>query len=183
MMFIETETTPNPLSLKFIPDRPVLEKGTRHFTNAEDAGASPLAQALFSHGNVAGVLLAPEFLSVTLKEGDWGDMKPKVLGAIMDHFTSGQPVLLEEAPEETKEPAGEDTELVKQIKTLLDEKVRPAVAQDGGDIIFQRFEEGVVYLTMQGSCQGCPSSVVTLKNGIENLLKYYIPEVLEVRQA
>lgn len=182
-MFIETETTPNPLSLKFIPDRPVLEKGTRHFTNAEEASVSPLAEALFSHPSVAGVLFAPEFLSVTLKEGDWSDMKPRVLGAIMDHFTSGQPILLEEAKEEENEDQGEDSELVQQIKTLLDEKVRPAVVQDGGDILFQKFEDGVVFLTMQGSCQGCPSSVVTLKNGIENLLKYYIPEVKEVRQA
>lgn len=182
-MFIETETTPNPLSLKFIPDQPVLEKGTRHFTNIEEAGASPLAEALFAHANVAGVLLAPGFLSVTLKTGDWGEMKALVLGAIMDHFTSGQPTLLEEAKEEVTPGQGEDSELVQQIKTLLDEKVRPAVAQDGGDIIFQKFEDGVVFLTMQGSCQGCPSSVYTLKNGIENLLKYYIPEVKEVRQA
>jgi len=182
-MFIETETTPNPLSLKFIPDQPVLEKGTRHFTNAEEASASPLVQALFSHPSVAGVLLAPEFISVTLKEGDWGEMKALVLGAIMEHFTSGQPMLLEEAAAEVVEEEGEDSELVQQIKTLLDEKIRPAVAQDGGDIIFQKFEDGVVFLTMQGACQGCPSSVVTLKNGIENLLKYYIPEVQEVRQA
>lgn len=182
-MFIETETTPNPLSLKFIPDRPVLEKGTRHFTSAEEAGASPLVEILFSHQNIAGVLLAPEFLSVTLKDGDWTEMKAVVLGAIMDHFTSGQPILLEEAIEEPQEDQGEDSELVRQIKDLLDEKVRPAVAQDGGDIIFQKFEDGVVFLTMQGSCQGCPSSVYTLKNGIENLLKYYIPEVQEVRQA
>lgn len=182
-MFIETETTPNPLSLKFIPDLPVLEKGTRHFTSAEEAGASPLAQALFSYSNVAGVLLAPDFLSVTLKTDDWGDMKVLVLGAIMEHFTSGKPILIEEAKAEVAPPEGEDSEQVRQIKALLDEKVRPAVAQDGGDIIFQKFEDGVVYLIMQGACQGCPSSVVTLKSGIENLLKYYIPEVKEVRQA
>ncbi len=182
-MFIETETTPNPLSLKFIPDRPVLAKGTRHFTNAEAAKVSPLAGALFVRPEVAGVLLAPDFISVTLKDGDWGEMKAVVLGVIMEHFTAGHPVLLEEAPEPEETPGGEDSELVTQIKTLLDEKVRPAVAQDGGDIIFRKFEGGVVYLTMQGSCHGCPSSVVTLKNGIENLLKYYIPEVEEVRQA
>lgn len=183
-MFIETEITPNPLSLKFIPGEKVLDTGTRHFTSADEAKASPLAASLFNIPGVAGVLLAPDFLSVTLSEENWSVVKPDVLGAIMDHYTSGKPVLVEEkveAPAETG--AGEDNEMVQQIKDLLDEKVRPAVAQDGGDIVFEKFEDGIVYLRMQGACQGCPSSVYTLKNGIENLLRYYIPEVEEVRQA
>ena len=184
-MFIETEQTPNPKSLKFIPDRPVLEKGTVHITDEQGAANSPLAQALFAFDNVAGVLLAPGFVSVTLKEDDWVDMKPKVLNAIMGHFTSGQPVLLKpvEAPKKEASTDEGDPDIVNQIKTILDEKVRPAVAQDGGDVVFDRFEDGVVYLHMQGACSGCPSSVYTLKSGIENLLKYYVPEVTEVRQT
>ena len=182
-MFIETEQTPNPKSLKFIPDQPVLEKGTVHMTDAEAAAKSPLAAALFTFDQVAGVLLAPDFVSVTLKDEDWADMKPKILTAIMTHFTSGQPVLLEPVAAEEKASSADegDPEIVIQIKTILEEKVRPAVAQDGGDIVFDRFEGGIVYLHMQGACAGCPSSVYTLKNGIENLLKYYIPEVTEVR--
>jgi Fe-S cluster biogenesis protein NfuA len=181
-MFIETEPTPNPASLKFLPDQPVLEKGTRHFANAEEAEASPLAAAIFKLPEVMGVLLAPGFLSVTLKSGDWSDLKADVLSIIMDHYTSGQPILLDTKAPEVEE-TGEDSEVVQQIRDILDEKVRPAVAQDGGDIIFQRYQDGIVFLTMQGACQGCPSSVHTLKNGIENLLKYYIPEIQEVRQA
>lgn len=183
-MFIETETTPNPQSLKFIPDKPVLEKGTVHITTREEAKASPLAEALFGLDGVSGVLLAPDFLSVTLDQGDWGKMKAKVLGVIVEHFSSGRPVLLEAAaPAKPAKAAGEDSEIVLQIKQILEEKVRPAVARDGGDVVFDSFEDGVVYLNMQGACSGCPSSVYTLKNGIENLLKYYIPEVEEVRQV
>ncbi|MCH8081299.1 MAG: NifU family protein [Proteobacteria bacterium] len=183
-MFIETEQTPNPRSLKFIPDRPVIEKGTVHFTDSGKAEASPLAQALFALKEVTGVLLAPSFISVTIKGNDWKEAKPAILGVLMDHFTSGKPAILETAVKEPepKKDSEEDNEIVQQIRTILDEKVRPAVAKDGGDVIFSKFEDGIVYLVMQGACSGCPSSIYTLKSGIENLLKYYIPDVQEVRQ-
>lgn len=183
-MFIETEITPNPKSLKFIPDRPVLEAGTVHFTNRKEAERSPLAHALFVNDDVTGVLLAPSFVSVTIKSADWQTMKPEILGVIMEHFTAGRPVLLEEKEKKSPaEPLGEeDSEVVLQIKAVLDEKVRPAVAQDGGEIVFSKFEDGIVFLQLQGACAGCPSSIYTLKTGIENLLKYYVPEVEEVRQ-
>ena len=184
-MFIETEVTPNPNALKFIPDRPVLESGTIHITDRDQAAKSPLAMTLFTIEDVTGVLLAPSFISVTIASGDWKARKPEILGLLVDHFTAGFPIVLEDdKPEAAPDiETGEDSEIVSQIKTVLDEKVRPAVAQDGGDIVFSKFEDGIVYLQLQGACSGCPSSVSTLKNGIENLLKYYIPEVEEVRQA
>lgn len=183
-MFIETEQTPNPRSLKFIPDRPVIDKGTVHFTDPGKAEASPLAQALFTLKEVTGVLLAPSFVSVTIKGNDWKAAKPAILGVLMEHFTSGNPAILEDTAPPKDQNASEegDSDVVLQIRTILDEKVRPAVARDGGDVIFSKFEDGIVYLNMQGACSGCPSSIYTLKSGIENLLKYYIPDVQEVRQ-
>jgi Fe-S cluster biogenesis protein NfuA len=178
-MFIETEQTPNPASLKFLPGRAVMPAGTANFTSAEDCDRSPLAQRLFAVPGVVGVFLGADFVSVMKDEGvDWYRLKPAVLGAIMEHFTAGAPVFLGEVDADDVE---EDDEIVTQIKELLDTRVRPAVAQDGGDIIFHRFEDGVVYLHMQGSCQGCPSSTATLKAGIENMLRHYVPEVTEVR--
>jgi Fe-S cluster biogenesis protein NfuA len=180
-MFIQTEDTPNPATLKFTPGRVVMTDGTADFRNADTAGRSPLARTLFNVGGVDGVFLGSDFVSVTKAgDADWFSVKPAVLAAIMDHFTSGMPVI-EEAEAVT---AGEaDSEIVVQIKEILDTKVRPAVAQDGGDIVFHDFDDGVVYLEMQGSCSGCPSSTATLKAGIENMLRYYIPEVREVRAA
>ncbi len=178
-MFIQTEETPNPSTLKFIPGRSVMQDGTADFRSVEAAGRSPLARALFAVDGVEGVFLGGDFISVTkAADAAWFSLKPAALAAIMDHFTSGLPVI--EAGE-TVADAGEDSEIVVQIKELLETRVRPAVAQDGGDIIFQGFDDGVVYLHMQGSCAGCPSSTATLKAGIENMLRYYIPEVLEVR--
>jgi len=180
-MFIQTEATPNPATLKFLPGRIVMPAGTADFPNAESAGRSPLAQSLFAIEGVSGVFFGSDFVTVT-KDGaqDWHVMKPAVLGAIMEHFTAGKPILAEgAAPSAAAE--GEDSDIVAQIKELLDTRVRPAVAQDGGDIVFHSFDEGVVYLHMQGSCSGCPSSTATLKSGIENMLRHYIPEVVEVR--
>lgn len=182
-MFIQTEQTPNPATLKFLPGREVLGDGTADFRDAEAAKRSPLAERLFQVEGVEGVFLGADFISVTKPEDkEWYLLKPAILGIIMEHFTAARPVLLEEAaggaPEEE---AGEDSEVVTQIKELLDTRVRPAVAQDGGDIVFRGFEQGVVMLTMQGACQGCPSSTATLKMGIENMLRHYIPEVVEVR--
>ena len=180
-MFIQTEPTPNPATLKFLPGRAVMESGTANFTEAAAAKTSPLAERLFALEGITGVYLGADFITVSkTADLDWLKLKPVVLAAIMDHFTSGQPVMLVAAPAaETDE--GEDNEVVSQIKELLETRVRPAVAQDGGDIIFHSFEDGVVYLTMQGSCSGCPSSTATLKAGIENMLRHYIPEVHEVR--
>ena len=178
-MFIETEQTPNPASLKFLPGRAVMPVGTANFTSAEECDRSPLAQRLFGVPGVVGVFLGSDFVSVIKDDAeDWYRLKPAVLGAIMDHFTAGAPVFLGEVDAEDAE---EDDEIVSQIKELLETRVRPAVAQDGGDIIFHRFEDGVVYLQMHGSCQGCPSSTATLKAGIENMLRHYVPEVTEVR--
>lgn len=179
-MFIQTEATPNPATLKFLPGRIVMPAGTADFPNAESAARSPLAQSLFAIDGVNGVFFGSDFVTVT-KGGDqeWHVMKPAVLGAIMEHFTAGKPILLESATPAAAE--GEDSDIVAQIKELLDTRVRPAVAQDGGDIVFHSFEEGVVFLHMQGSCSGCPSSTATLKSGIENMLRHYIPEVVEVR--
>ena len=178
-MFIETEQTPNPASLKFLPGRAVMPVGSANFTSAEDCDRSPLAQRLFGVPGVVGVFLGSDFISVSKDDAeDWYRLKPAVLGAIMDHFTAGAAVFLGEVDAEDSE---EDDEIVSQIKELLETRVRPAVAQDGGDIIFHRFEDGVVYLQMHGSCQGCPSSTATLKAGIENMLRHYVPEVTEVR--
>jgi Fe-S cluster biogenesis protein NfuA len=180
-MFIQTEPTPNPATLKFLPGRAVMDAGTANFTEPEAAKISPLAESLFALGGVTGVYLGADFITVSkAADLDWLNLKPVVLGAIMDHFTSGRPVMSGAAT--AAEPgADEDSEVVSQIKELLETRVRPAVAQDGGDIIFHSFEDGVVYLHMQGSCSGCPSSTATLKAGIENMLRHYVPEVQEVR--
>ena len=183
-MFIQTESTPNPATLKFLPGRSVLESGTADFPNADAAGKSPLAARIFGVDGVAGVFFGNDFVTVT-KGGDvdWNHIKPAILGAIMEHFQSGQPVLDGDGAGAAGHAAhdGPDSDIVNQIKELLDTRVRPAVAQDGGDITFHGFDRGVVYLHMQGACAGCPSSTLTLKMGIENLLRHYIPEVVEVR--
>lgn len=178
-MFIQTEATPNPATLKFLPGREVMPSGTANFTAVEEAANSPLAQCLFALDGVTGVFLGTDFVTVT-KAGDvdWDSMKPLILSALMDHFNSGKPVIEGDGAQASD---GEDDETTTQIKELLDTRVRPAVAQDGGDIVFRRFQNGIVYLHMQGACAGCPSSTATLKHGIENMLRYYIPEVMEVR--
>jgi Fe-S cluster biogenesis protein NfuA len=179
-MFIQTEPTPNPATLKFLPGRAVMAAGTANFPDAASASRSPLAERLFALSGVTGVFLGADFISVSKDEAvDWYQLKPSILGAIMEHFTAGRPVIL--AEEAAAEDAEDDDEVVAQIKELLETRVRPAVAQDGGDIIFHRFADGVVYLHMQGSCSGCPSSTATLKAGIENMLRHYVPEVAEVR--
>lgn len=183
-MFIQTESTPNPATLKFLPGQTVLEAGTADFPSADTAGKSPLAQRIFSVEGVTGVFFGNDFVTVTKQDGvEWDHVKPAILGAIMEHYQSGQPVIDSggQAGSGHAEHTGEDVEIVNQIKELLDSRVRPAVAQDGGDITFHGFERGVVYLHMQGACAGCPSSTLTLKMGIENLLRHYIPEVTEVR--
>ncbi len=183
-MFIQTESTPNPATLKFLPGQTVLETGTADFPSADAAGASPLAERLFAVGGVTGVFFGTDFVTITKAEGtEWDHLKPALLGAIMEHFQSGQPVMSGDAAPASghAEHEGEHAEVVGQIKELLDSRVRPAVAQDGGDITFHGFDRGVVYLHMQGACAGCPSSTLTLKMGIENLLRHYIPEVTEVR--
>lgn len=184
-MFIQTESTPNPATLKFLPGLVVLPSGTADFPDAEAAEASPLARRIFGAGGVAGVFFGPDFVTVTKEDAaDWAHIKPGILGAILEHFQSGEPVLDQGAAGavgHAAHEAGPDEEIVVQIKELLDTRVRPAVAQDGGDITFYGFDRGVVYLHMQGACAGCPSSTMTLKMGIENLLRHYIPEVTEVR--
>jgi Fe-S cluster biogenesis protein NfuA len=182
-MFIQTESTPNPATLKFLPGQTVLELGTADFPSAEAAAKSPLAKRIFAAGGVTGVFFGTDFVTVTKAEDvDWAHIKPQILGAIMEHYQSGAPVIEGEgAAGGHAEHTGEDGDIVRQIKELLDTRVRPAVAQDGGDITFHGFDRGVVYLHMQGACAGCPSSTLTLKMGIENLLRHYIPEVLEVR--
>ncbi len=183
-MFIQTESTPNPATLKFLPGQTVLEVGTADFPSADAAEKSPLAQRIFSVSGVTGVFLGNDFVTVTKAETvEWDHIKPAILGAVMEHYQSGLPVIGDEMQQSSghAEHSGEDSEIVDQIKELLDSRVRPAVAQDGGDITFHGFDRGVVYLHMQGACAGCPSSTLTLKMGIENLLRHYIPEVLEVR--
>jgi Fe-S cluster biogenesis protein NfuA len=183
-MFIQTESTPNPATLKFLPGQTVLEIGTADFPSAEAAAKSPLARRVFAVDGVTGVFFGNDFVTVTKAEGvEWQHIKPAILGAIMEHFQSGAAVMDGEAAAGGghAEHSGEDGDVVRQIKELLDTRVRPAVAQDGGDITFHGFDRGVVYLHMQGACAGCPSSTLTLKMGIENLLRHYIPEVLEVR--
>ena len=182
-MFIQTESTPNPATLKFLPGQTVLDMGTADFGSAEAAEASPLAARIFGVGGVTGVFFGTDFVTVTKDDAtEWDHVKPAILGAVMEHYQSGKPVM--EGAQAASGHAvheGEDGAIVDQIKELLDTRVRPAVAQDGGDITFHGFERGVVYLHMQGACAGCPSSTLTLKMGIENLLRHYIPEVTEVR--
>lgn len=184
-VFIQTEETPNPATLKFLPGQTVLETGTADFTDPADAGGrSPLAESLFAVDGVVAVFFGHDFITITKShDQDWFVMKPALLGAIMEHFTAGKPVMTEAAMSETPASNEEDDEVVSQIKELLDTRVRPAVAQDGGDITFHGFDQGVVYLEMRGACAGCPSSTATLKMGIENMLRHYIPEVVEVRAA
>ncbi|QLH38363.1 MAG: NifU family protein [Defluviicoccus sp.] len=181
-MFIQTEVTPNPATLKFLPGQVVMNAGTANFTTSDEATVSPLATSLFALDGVTGVFLGTDFVTVTKDaEHDWEALKPFVLSAIMDHFTSGQPVIVGNVGAETGAVSPEDDEVTAQIKELIETRVRPAVAQDGGDIIFRAYEDGVVYLHMQGACSGCPSSTMTLRHGIENMLRYYVPEVTEVR--
>ncbi|PCI62728.1 MAG: NifU family protein [Kordiimonadales bacterium] len=183
-MFIETEATPNPDTLKFLPGREVLEVGTANFNNPDGTAASPLATAMFAIVGVTGVFLGSNFITITkAHEDDWANLKPNVLAGLMQFFASGAPVLVQgqETSELAVDENEEDAEIIEQIKTLLDEKIRPAVAGDGGDIVYHGFKDGVVYLQMQGACSGCPSASITLKSGIENLLKYYVPEVVDVR--
>ncbi|MDE8652594.1 NifU family protein [Novosphingobium album (ex Liu et al. 2023)] len=191
-MFIETETTPNPATLKFLPGRQVMSAGTREFATPEAASASPLAEALFDLGDVTGVFFGQEFISVTAGPGvEWPGLKPQVVAILLDHFASGAPLfaggdagaIAVPADEEAEGDDPADADIVAQIKDLIETRVRPAVANDGGDIIYRGFREGVVYLSMQGACSGCPSSTATLKHGIEGLLKHYVPEVTEVRAA
>lgn len=181
-MFIQTEETPNPATLKFLPGRLVVADGTANFPDPESAGNSPLAQRLFAIEGVVGLFFGTDFITVTKEEDrEWYLLKPAILGVIMEHFVAGRPVLIEEVVDEAHAPSSEDDEVVSMIKELLDTRVRPAVAMDGGDIVFRGFDKGVVYLHMQGACAGCPSSTATLKMGIENMLRHYIPEVVEVR--
>ncbi|HUN41116.1 MAG TPA: NifU family protein [Acetobacteraceae bacterium] len=184
-MFIETEGTPNPATLKFLPGRYVMEAGTADFAGPSSAERSPLALALFDLQGVARVFLGNDFITVTkIDEIDWASLKPQVLATIMEHFVSGRPVLegaVDELDEEDVDPA--DQEIVDQIKELLDTRVRPAVAGDGGDIVFRGYREGIVRLYMQGACSGCPSSSATLKHGIENMLRHFVPEVVAVEQV
>ncbi len=188
-MFIQTETTPNPEVLKFLPGRDVLGEGSREFTDADEAHASPLAEALFSLEGVSRVFLGGDFITVTRGPGApaWPQLKAPVLAAIMDHYTSGAPTIVgaEASADEEGEYEGETAQIVLEIKDLLDTRIRPAVAQDGGDILFNRFDAdtGVVWLHMRGACAGCPSSAATLKAGVENMLKHYVPEVTRVEQT
>lgn len=188
-MLIETESTPNPATLKFLPGQAVMDAGTRDFASPEEAEASPLASALFSLGDVTGVFFGRDFVSVTAAPGiGWSDLKPDVLGILMDHFLAGVPLFNAASagfavpPEDeagfADDPA--DADIIEQIKELIETRVRPAVANDGGDIVYRGFDKGNVYLKMQGACAGCPSSSATLKNGIESLLKHYVPEVTAV---
>jgi Fe-S cluster biogenesis protein NfuA len=192
-MYIETETTPNPATLKFLPGRQVMSAGTRDFASPEDAAASPLAEALFDLGDVTGVFFGRDFISVSAAPGvDWAQLKPQVVAMLLDHFVSEAPLFAGGDASAIAVPVDDDgdfaddpahADIVEQIKDLIETRVRPAVAGDGGDIVYRGFREGVVYLTMQGACSGCPSSTATLKQGIESLLKHYVPEVSEVRAA
>ncbi|MCP1840700.1 Fe-S cluster biogenesis protein NfuA [Bradyrhizobium sp. USDA 4524] len=187
-MFIQTEATPNPATLKFIPGRMVLDGGTMEFPSPESAARSPLAERLFAVSGVTGVFYGGDFITVTKADGDWQHLKPAILGAIMEHYMSGAPLLADgtaasdDARDEEDEFFDEaDAETVEQIKDLIETRVRPAVANDGGDITFRGFKDGIVYLNMKGSCAGCPSSTATLQHGIQNLLRHFVPDVQEVR--
>ncbi|MEY4269406.1 MAG: hypothetical protein RLZZ58_622 [Pseudomonadota bacterium] len=188
-MLIETESTPNPATVKFLPGRTVMSAGTRDFAAPEEAAASPLAQALFDLGDVTGVFFGRDFISVTAAPGaSWGNLKPDVLAIILDHFVADMPLFNPGSAADIFVPADddgmadnpEDADIIAQIKELIETRVRPAVANDGGDIVYRGFDRGNVYLKMQGACAGCPSSTATLKNGIESLLKHYVPEVTAV---
>jgi Fe-S cluster biogenesis protein NfuA len=183
-MFIQTEATPNPATLKFLPGRPVLENGTLDLREPAEAAQSPLAERLFGISGISGVFFGSDFITVTKNAGEWQQLKPMILGAIMEHFMSGEPLLHHgvaetDAGSEFYEAA--DAETVAMIKDLIETRVRPAVANDGGDITFRGFKEGIVYLNMKGACSGCPSSTATLRHGIQNLLRHYVPEVTEVQ--
>lgn len=189
-MLIETEPTPNPATVKFLPGRAVMGSGTRDFASPEEAEASPLANALFSLGDVTGVFFGGDFVSVTIAPGsEWSDVKPDILATLLEHFSANMPLFAPGTAAGIAVPADDDefaddpadAEIVEQIRDLIETRVRPAVANDGGDIVYRGFDKGTVYLKMQGACSGCPSSSATLKNGIEQLLKHYVPEVTEVR--
>ena len=185
-MLIETERTPNPATRKFLPGRTVMEAGSRDFPNAEAAAASPLAEALFATGMIDGVFFGRDFVSVSAAAGaDWDALEPEVLGIMLDHFVADAPLfrpgtaagiaIADEEPRFTDDPA--DADIISEIKELIETRVRPAVAQDGGDIVYRGFKDGTLYLALQGACQGCPSSAITLKRGIESLIRHYVPEV------
>lgn len=181
-MFIQTQATPNPATIKFIPGQTVLKSGLKDYKSLEEAGASPLAQRLFGLQGVKGVFLAPDFISISKADDtDWAMLKPMVMAALMEHLSTGQPIVVEE--KNTAVSDEDDSEIVLQIKELIETRVRPMVMMDGGDIEFDSFDDGIVYLTMRGACSGCPSSTATLKSGIENMLKHFVPEVIEVRPA
>ena len=183
-MFIQTEATPNPATLKFLPGRTVLATGTLDMRDPAEAARSPLAERLFGINGVSGVFFGSDFITVTKAAGEWQQLKPAILGAIMEHFMSGEPLMSEggAVPAEADEFfAAEDADTVAQIKELIETRVRPAVANDGGDITFRGFKDGIVYLNMKGACSGCPSSTATLRHGIQNLLRHFVPEVNEVR--
>lgn len=182
-MFIQTENTPNPSTVKFLPGRAVMKTGVQEFANAESGAQSPLAERIFAINGVQSIFFGADFVSVTKNDAtDWSSIKAPILAAVMQHFTMGEPLFKEG---QGTAAVNDDLldEISKQIKELIDKRVRPAVAMDGGDIVFERFEQGIVYLKMHGACSGCPSSTVTLKNGVETMLRHYVPEVLEVRQS
>ncbi len=183
-MFIQTEATPNPATLKFLPGRPVLDGGTLELRGKDEAAQSPLAERLFDIAGVSGVFFGSDFIAVTKDAGEWQQLKPMILGAIMEHFMSGAPLLAAGNAEQSDADEffdAADGETVATIKELIETRVRPAVANDGGDITFRGFKDGVVYLNMKGACSGCPSSTATLRHGIQNLLRHFIPDVTEVR--
>ncbi|MCC6887381.1 MAG: NifU family protein [Hyphomicrobiales bacterium] len=183
-MFIQTEATPNPATLKFLPGRTVLAHGTLDMRDAAAAAQSPLAEKLFRVEGVAGVFLGSDFITITKSRGEWQQLKPAILGAVMEHFMSGAPMLRENAAVTSDGDEffeSKDSETVATIKELIETRVRPAVANDGGDITFRGFRDGIVYLDMKGACAGCPSSTATLRHGIQNLLRHYVPDVVEVR--
>ncbi len=184
-MFIQTEATPNPATLKFLPGREVLGSGALDMPTREQAAQSPLAERLFDVPGVGGVLFGSDFITVTKTAGEWPQLKPAILGAIMEHFMSGAPLLNADAEEEAETEFFDDadSETVATIKDLIETRVRPAVANDGGDITFRGFKDGIVFLSMKGACSGCPSSTATLKHGIQNLLRHFVPDVTEVRSV
>jgi len=183
-MFIQTEATPNPATLKFLPGQPVLENATLDLRGSDEAAQSPLAVRLFGIAGVSGVFFGSDFITVTKDAGEWQQLKPMILGAIMEHYMSGEPLLTSGAAEQGEHEEfyeAADAETVATIKDLIETRVRPAVANDGGDITFRGFKDGIVYLNMKGACSGCPSSTATLRHGIQNLLRHFVPEVSEVR--